>query len=159
MNKEDDKSFLQRAVNLAAENVKSGRGGPFGAVIVKEGRIIAEAVNTVTAAHDPTAHAEINAIRIATKKLGDFQLKNCTIYSSCEPCPMCLGAIYWARPERLVFASSKHDAAKIGFDDAFIYHEMNQSIENRSIPTKYIKEDSFLEPFRLWKKSLNKTEY
>lgn len=159
MNIEDDKIFLQRAVDIASENVKSGRGGPFGAVIVKEGKIIAEEVNTVTTDNDPTAHAEINAIRAATKELGDFQLENCTIYSSCEPCPMCLGAIYWARPERLVFAASKHDAAKIGFDDAFIYHEIDQRIENRSIPTKYIKEDSFLEPFRLWEKSLNKTDY
>ena len=159
MNTQDDIKFLQRAVDLASENVKSGKGGPFGAVIVKDGEIIAEACNSVTSDNDPTAHAEVNAIRKATSILQNFQLNDCTIYSSCEPCPMCLGAIYWARPARLVFAASKTDAAAIGFDDAFIYREIEAELQNRSIPTLHIHDDQFLEPFRLWENAGDKIDY
>lgn len=159
MNDIDHKKFLQRAVDLASENVRSGKGGPFGAVIVKDGEIIAEACNTVTSDNDPTAHAEVNAIRKATAKLKNFQLDGCTIYSSCEPCPMCLGAIYWARPAALVFAASKTDAAAVGFDDAFIYREINTDIDQRTIPTLHIQDDEFLEPFRLWSNSPDRIDY
>ncbi|PLW92574.1 MAG: tRNA-specific adenosine deaminase [Marinilabiliales bacterium] len=159
MSEADDKKFLQRAVDIASENVRSGNGGPFGAVIVKDGKIIAEAGNSVTTDLDPTAHAEVNAIRKATAELQSFQLDDCTIYSSCEPCPMCLGAIYWARPARLVFAASKSDAAAIGFDDDFIYREIDADLSNRSIPTLHIREDEFLEPFRLWENSSDKIDY
>ena len=159
MENKDDKFYLQMAVDLAAENVRKGMGGPFGAVIVKEGKVISTGVNLVTNNNDPTAHAEITAIRNATEKLNDYQLTGCTIYSSCEPCPMCLGAIYWARPERLVFATSKLDAANAGFDDAFIYEEISLNIENRHLRTEYSPAEKFLLPFRLWKESDGKTEY
>lgn len=159
MSTQDDKKFLQRAVDLAIENVHNGNGGPFGAVIVKDGKIIAEATNSVTTDNDPTAHAEMNAIRLASSILQNFQLDDCTIYSSCEPCPMCLGAIYWARPARLVFAASKADAAAIGFDDAFIYREIEVDLEHRSIPTLHLHSDEFLEPFRLWENTSDKIDY
>ncbi|HBG69405.1 MAG: tRNA-specific adenosine deaminase [Bacteroidetes bacterium GWF2_43_63] len=159
MENKNDRYFLQMAVDLAAENVRSGRGGPFGAVIVKDGEVLATGVNLVTSSNDPTAHAEVTAIRNATSKLKDFQLKDCILYSSCEPCPMCLGAIYWARPERLVFATSKHDAASVGFDDAFIYEELELSIEARHLKTEYCPEEAFKLPFQLWKESEGKTEY
>ena len=159
MNNSTDKKYLQRAVDLASENVRSGKGGPFGAVIVKDGEIIAEACNSVTTDNDPTAHAEVNVIRKATEKLGHFQLDDCTIYSSCEPCPMCLGAIYWARPARLVFAASKADAAAIGFDDAFIYREIEADLSQRSIPTTQDRNDAFLEPFRIWGSTIDKIDY
>ncbi|HOF08203.1 MAG TPA: nucleoside deaminase, partial [Bacteroidales bacterium] len=123
MNINDDIYFLKLAIELAKENVKNG-GGPFGAVIVKDGQIIAKGTNRVTSHNDPTAHAEIVAIRQACEKLNDFQLTDCIIYSSCEPCPMCLGAIYWARPKKLVFAADKFDAANAGFDDSMIYDEI-----------------------------------
>ena len=155
----DDRYFLQMAVDLAAENVHRGRGGPFGAVIVKDGEVLATGVNLVTTNNDPTAHAEITAIRNATAKLNDFQLSGCTIYCSCEPCPMCIGAIYWARPERLVYATSKHDAADAGFDDAFIYEEIELPITQRHLQTAYYPEEPFKLPFRLWKESEEKTEY
>ncbi len=147
------------AVDLAIENVRSGNGGPFGAVIVKDGQVLSTGVNSVTSNNDPTAHAEVVAIRNATKLLENFQLDNCTLYSSCEPCPMCLGAIYWARTERLVFATSKHDAAEVGFDDAFIYDEIGKSYATRSLITDYMPEDGFKLPFRLWQKNEDKIEY
>jgi len=147
------------AVDLASENVRSGKGGPFGAVIVKDGEVLATGVNMVTCNNDPTAHAEVTAIRNATSKLKDFQLTGCTLYSSCEPCPMCLGAIYWARPERLVFATSKHDAADAGFDDAFIYEEIDLAIDLRHLRTEYCPAEPFKLPFHLWKESEGKTEY
>ncbi|HPS84732.1 MAG TPA: nucleoside deaminase [Bacteroidales bacterium] len=159
MENNHDRYFLQMAVDLAAENVRSGRGGPFGAVIVKDGEVLATGVNLVTTNNDPTAHAEVTAIRNATAKLKDFQLNGCTLYSSCEPCPMCLGAIYWARPERLVYATSKHDAADAGFDDAFIYEEIELPIAQRHLQTAYCPEEPFTLPFRLWKESAGKTEY
>jgi len=147
--------FINKAIKLAEENVKSGNGGPFGAVIVKNGEIIATGVNTVTTTNDPTAHAEVNAIRNACKKLDSFQLDDCEIYSSCEPCPMCLGAIYWSRSKKLFFAADKNDAAKAGFDDSFIYNEIDLPIDQRFITTKILKTNNKLEPFKLWN-NLNK---
>lgn len=155
----DDRKFLQMAVDLAAENVRTGNGGPFGAVIVKNGQVVATGVNSVTSNLDPTAHAEVVAIRNATRELNSFQLNECTLYSSCEPCPMCLGAIYWARPQRLVFATSKNDAADVGFDDAFIYDEIGKPYASRSLTTEYIAEDGFKLPFRLWQQNEDKIEY
>src|SRR6187431_704447 len=126
--------FMKEAIELSINNVKSGKGGPFGAVIVKDGKIIARGANSVTSSNDPTAHAEVNAIREACKVLNTFQLENCEIYTSCEPCPMCLGAIYWARPRVVYYASSREDAARIGFDDSMIYNEMTLAIPDRRIP-------------------------
>lgn len=151
--------FLKRAIKLAEQNVINNQGGPFGAVIVKDGIIISEAVNTVTGSHDPTAHAEINAIRQACEKLNSFQLEGCEIYSSCEPCPMCLGAIYWARPQKLYFAASHLDAADVGFDDSFIYHEIRQPIDLRSIPTQQINLPENTKPFEAWAMLDGKTNY
>ncbi|MGB4604478.1 MAG: nucleoside deaminase, partial [Bacteroidales bacterium] len=134
MNINDDIYFLKLAIELAKENVKNC-GGPFGAVIVKDGQIIAKGTNRVTSHNDPTAHAEIVAIRQACEKLNDFQLTDCIIYSSCEPCPMCLGAIYWARPKKLVFAANKFDAANAGFDDSLIYDEIHLPYSDRHLET------------------------
>ena len=156
---QDDKKFLQQAIALAAENVQTGRGGPFAALVVKDGQVIASGVNLVTSSNDPTAHAEITAIRNACKQLGSFQLDECTLYSSCEPCPMCLGAIYWARPKRLVFAADKQQAAEAGFDDAFIYKELELPYTKRSLQTFQMTEDNDNLPFELWKKSENKMKY
>lgn len=156
---ENHEKFLKEAIKLAKENVKSGQGGPFGAVIVKDGRIISTGVNKVTGTNDPTAHAEIVAIRDACKKLNSFQLEDCTIYSSCEPCPMCLGAIYWARPKMLVFAALNTDAAKAGFDDSFIYEEIPLPYEKRSIPTYKISPPEYFDPFKDWIEFENKTKY
>ena len=119
-------SFMARAIELSIENVRSGRGGPFAAVVVKDGKMIAEGLNCVTSTNDPTAHAEVMAIREACKKLGIFELTGCEIYTSCEPCPMCMGAIYWARPERVYFGNTAADAAEAGFDDSLIYQEIVQ---------------------------------
>jgi len=151
--------FINKAIELAKENVKSGNGGPFGAVIVKDGKIIATGVNTVTKTNDPTAHAEVNAIRNACKELNSFQLDNCEIYSSCEPCPMCLGAIYWSRSKKLFFAADKMDAAKAGFDDSFIYNEIDLPINERSIPTISLSPKNKIEPFSLWNSQNNKIAY
>jgi len=155
----DDKKFIQRTIELAAENVRSGKGGPFAALVVKDGQVIAEGTNIVTTTNDPTAHAEITAIRKACKQLGSFQLDGCTLYASCEPCPMCLGAIYWARPKRLVFAADKQQAANAGFDDAFIYKELELNYIERSLPTIQLTEKNDNIPFELWKESEMKTEY
>lgn len=157
MKKED--IFMAEAIRLAKENVEQLKGGPFGAVIVKDGEIIARGVNTVTADNDPTAHAEINAIRNAAKKLGNFQLEDCEIYSSCEPCPMCLGAIYWARPAKLVFAATKQDAADAGFDDSFIYRELSLPANERKIPTSQRMRQEAKKVFSLWNQTENKIEY
>jgi len=151
--------FMQLAIELSEQNVKEGLGGPFGAVIVKDGEIIAATGNTVTTTNDPTAHAEIAAIRIACKKLNTFSLEGCIIYASCEPCPMCLGAIYWARIDKLYYANTKKDAAKIGFDDHFIYQEIALEPSNRNLQTQQIMRSEALEAFSLWKKSCNKTDY
>jgi guanine deaminase len=151
--------FMREAIKLSIDNVKSGKGGPFGAVIVKDGKIIAHGTNEVTSSNDPTAHAEVVAIRNACKMLGTFQLDNCDIYTSCEPCPMCLGAIYWSRPARLFFANTKKDAADIHFDDQFIYQELEIPYQDRKLITKQLLRDEALEAFKLWSKSIHKIEY
>jgi tRNA(Arg) A34 adenosine deaminase TadA len=135
---QDKNKFMQAAIDLARENLKFKNGGPFGAVIVKNGKIIGRGVNTVTTNNDPTAHAEVNAIREACENLNTFRLEGCDIYSSCEPCPMCLGAIYWARPRKLFFATSREDAAKAGFDDAEIYKELELPFAKRKLPTEQL---------------------
>ncbi|MDD2537365.1 MAG: nucleoside deaminase [Candidatus Absconditabacteria bacterium] len=131
MNHED---FMKEAIKLSLENMRAGKGGPFGAVVVKDGEIVGRGANNVTSLNDPTAHAEVSAIRDACKNLGTFQLEGCTIYTSCEPCPMCLGAIYRARPEAMYYANSKEDAAAINFDDQFIYEELERKLEERKLP-------------------------
>lgn len=151
--------FMEEATKLAVENVLKGSGGPFGCVIVKEGKIVGKGSNQVTVENDPTAHAEVKAIRDACNNLNTFQLEGCTIYTSCEPCPMCLGAIYWARPEEVIYASTKEEAAKINFDDKFIYEELEKEKEERMIPFKRMTLDKYNEPFDLWEKKENKVEY
>ena len=151
--------FMQEAIRLSIENVRSGKGGPFGAVIVKDGEIIARGANEVTSSGDPTAHAEVVAIRNACKALGTFQLDGCEIYTSCEPCPMCLGAIYWARPDKMYFANTKKDAAEINFDDQFIYDEIEIPYQNRKLITSQIMREEALEAFKLWSTSISKIEY
>lgn len=151
--------FLQLAIDLAAENVKSGQGGPYGAVIVRDGEIVASSSNCVTAHLDPTAHAEVMAIRLACEKLQNFQLSGCTLYTSCEPCPMCLGAIYWARLERVFFACSREDAANAGFDDSFIYDEIAIAPPQRKIPMQHLNLENAQKPFQLWAQQELKTLY
>lgn len=145
-----DKPFLKRAIELAEEKSADGRHGPFGAVIVKGGQIIAEGWNRVVAAHDPSAHAEIMAIRAACEKLGSHELSGCTIYSSCEPCPMCLAAIYWARLDRVAFAATREDAAAAGFDDELLYHELSRSWEERKIATEQALHTQGRQVFEKW---------
>lgn len=141
---------MRRAIALALENVSSGRGGPFGAVIVKNGDVISEAVNTVTSDNDPTAHAEVNAIRAACRKLGTFQLDGCDIYTSCEPCPMCLGAIYWSRPRAIYFGAGNDTAAQAGFDDSEIYRQVRSPFSARSIPMQELLPGEAAAPFTAW---------
>ena len=150
--------YMREAISLSVKNIDEN-GGPFGAVIVKDGEIIARGVNRVTLNNDPTAHAEVNAIREASKKLGTFDLSGCEIYSSCEPCPMCLGAIYWARIDKLFFANTKQDAKEIEFDDSFIYEELDLPIEKRKIPTRQILREEALVAFNKWKDKEDKIEY
>jgi tRNA(Arg) A34 adenosine deaminase TadA len=150
---------MARAIELAVENVRAGRGGPFAALVVKEGKIIAEGANCVTSTKDPTAHAEIVAIRDACKKLGTFELKDCEIYTTCEPCPMCLGAIYWARPARVFFASTAADASKAGFDDSLIYREIARPHSNRKIPMVSLMREESLQAFRAWEEKSDKISY
>lgn len=150
--------FMQEAIKLSIENVKKG-GGPFGAIIVKDGEIIAKAVNKVTIKNDPTAHAEVEAIRIASKKLNNFNLSGCEIYTSCEPCPMCFGAIYWARLDKLYYANTKEDAEKTGFDDSFIYNEIVLPSSERKLPNINILRDKALQAFIEWEAKEDKTEY
>jgi guanine deaminase len=154
-----DKEYLNLTLKMADKNVKSGNGGPFAAIIVKNDVIIAEGVNTVTFQNDPTAHAEINAIRNACNYLQNYQLNDCVIYSSCEPCPMCLGAIYWSRPKKLVFAASKKDAANIGFDDDFIYQEIQKDLQKRKLETLKIDVKNKLLPFLSWLVQEKRIEY
>jgi len=156
---EEEKKYMREAIRLSLENVTSGNGGPFGAVIVKDGKIIATGANEVTSSNDPTAHAEVVAIRNACNSLGSFQLDDCEIYCSCEPCPMCLGAIYWARPAKIYYANTKKDAADINFDDDFIYQEIKLPVNNRKLPTIQILRDEALAAFNEWSKSNQKTEY
>ena len=150
--------LMRRAIVLSINSVKTG-GGPFGAVIAKDGEIIAEASNSVTLDNDPTAHAEVNCIRKATKKLATFDLAGCEIYTSCEPCPMCLGAIYWAHLDRIYYGNDRKDAAKIGFDDNFIYEEIAIDPKHRHRPMLPLLGKEALEAFKLWEKSDTKTEY
>jgi len=156
---EEQQKFMREAIRLSIENVKSGNGGPFGAVVVKNGEIIASGANEVTSSNDPTAHAEVVAIRKACEKLGTFQLDDCEIYCSCEPCPMCLGAIYWARPAKIYYANTKTDAAEIDFDDDFIYKEIELPVDKRKLLTDQLLRDEALKAFSLWNESQNKTEY
>lgn len=154
-----EKQFMLKAIELSIENVRSGKGGPFGAVVVKDGKIIATGANQVTASNDPTAHAEIVAIRNACAALGSFQLTDCELYTSCEPCPMCLGAIYWARPKIVYYANSARDAAAIDFDDSFIYEQIALPHEQRSIACIQAMRDEGMEAFRLWKEKHDKIKY
>jgi len=152
-------AFLRRAIELATQNVLAGNGGPFAAVIVREGQVVAEAANSVTTTNDPTAHGEINAIRKACATLGTFTLAGCEIYSSCEPCPMCLAAIYWARLEAIYYGCGQQDAAKAGFDDAFLYDEFRKSSEARSIPSIQLLPTEAWEAFATWIAVPTKVDY
>jgi guanine deaminase len=151
-------SFLNQAIELAVDNVRRG-GGPFAALVVRDGVVIATGCNQVTRSNDPTAHAEVVAIREACRVLGSFQLEGCDLYSSCEPCPMCLGAIYWARPAHVFFAASAEDAAAAGFDDAFIYREIQIPPSERTIPMLHIVDGHFARPFEAWVNKADKTVY
>ena len=155
---EQDKTFMREAIRLADESVQNG-GGPFGAVIVKDGEIVAGSSNSVTRDNDPTAHAEVNTIRQACRILGTFDLSDCVIYTSCEPCPMCLGAIYWARIGRIYYGNTKKDAADIDFADDFIYKELEQHVEERAVPLIPLLRDEALETFRAWELKQDKVEY
>jgi len=159
MSKNEAAKFMKKAIRLSILNVEKGNGGRFGTVIVKNGKVIARGVNSVTLTNDPTAHAEIVAIRKACKALKTFQLAGCDIYTSCEPCPMCLAAIYWARPDRIFFAGSKEDAAAINFDDKLIYDEIAKPIAERKIFTQQVLREQALEAFKKWSESPNKIEY
>ena len=154
----DKRELMRRAIALSIESVKAG-GGPFGAVVARDGEIIAEASNSVTIDNDPTAHAEVNAIRKATRRLGTFDLSGCEIYSSCEPCPMCLGAIYWAHIDKIYFANDRKDAAAIGFDDDFIYQELELPVGQRRNAVEVFMADEAIEAFELWKQKADKNEY
>jgi tRNA(Arg) A34 adenosine deaminase TadA len=151
--------FMTHAIALSVENVRAGNGGPFAAVVVKNGRLLASGTNLVTSTNDPTAHAEIVAIREACRVLGSFQLQGCDVYTTCEPCPMCLGAIYWARPARLVFAANRADAARAGFDDEYIYDQLRLPPESRSIPTVQVMRDAALAVFEEWAAKPDKIAY
>ena len=151
--------FLQQAIDLALENAQSGQGGPYGAVIVRDNQLIAASGNKVTSEIDPTAHAEVMSIRLACKQLNTFQLQDCILYSSCEPCPMCLGAIYWARLAKVYFACSRHDAAAANFDDSFIYDEISVLPHQRQITMLYVNLPTAMQPFDLWKLKTDKIVY
>ena len=150
--------LMQKAIELSVKNVAEG-GGPFGAVIARNGEIVATGVNRVTDEHDPTAHAEVSAIRAACRKLNTFDLSGCEIYTSCEPCPMCLGAIYWAHLDRMYYGNNQHDAAEIGFDDAFIYEEIALKPEDRRLASMRLLPEEAIRAFRMWEESSEKTEY
>jgi len=153
------KDFMSEAVKFAIKGMNANEGGPFGCIVVKNGEIIGRGNNKVTSSNDPTAHAEITAIRDACKSLNDFQLEGCIIYTSCEPCPMCLGAIYWSRPDKVYYGSNQQDAADIGFDDEFIYKEIPLPYEKRSIPFEQCGRDIALEAFKKWSEKEDKIEY
>ena len=150
---------MQRAIALATENVLSGAGGPFGAVVVRNGQIIATGVNLVTSTNDPTAHAEMMAIRAACKALGDFRLAGCVVYTSCEPCPMCLAALYWSRCDAIFYGNSAADASAAGFDDSLLYAEVSRPIDQRRIPMKRLLADQAMESFNTWRARVDKIEY
>lgn len=154
----EDARFMQMAIDLSVENVDNG-GGPFGAVIVRDGEVIATGVNRVTANNDPTAHAEVSAIRAACNRIGNFKLEGCTVYSSCEPCPMCLSALYWAGVKRICFGNTKADAKDIDFDDSFIYDQIELAREARSIQCDHFMRDSAIVAFNKWRDKTDKIEY
>jgi len=156
---EKDKEFMRRAIRLAQNGIDSNQGGPFGAIVVRNGEIVAEGCNQVTSTNDPTAHAEVVAIRNACEKLGSFQLDDCVIYTSCEPCPMCLGAIYWARPAQVFYGCTREDAAEIGFDDQFIYDEIKKTIDERQLRIINFLREEALVVFENWANKPDKTEY
>ena len=156
---DSQKNFMRQAIQLAKDGMLSGAGGPFGCVIVKDGKIVGQGSNRVLTTQDPTAHAEVVAIRDACKNLNHFQLEGCELYASCEPCPMCLGAIYWARPDRVFFACTKEDAADIGFDDELIYREIEIKPSKRKIPMENLLREESLEAFELWKEKGDKALY
>lgn len=156
---EQEMIFLEKAIKLSGQGMQSGHGGPFGCVIVKNGEIVGEGCNQVTSTNDPTAHAEVVAIRNACKKLGTYQLTGCDVYTSCEPCPMCLGAIYWARPQRVIYANTKEEAAAIEFDDDFIYDEINTTKKDRQIPFIHEPHPRAKEVFEQWKNWRGKSKY
>lgn len=151
--------FMREAIRLSIEKMQAGHGGPFGAVVVRNGEIIARGFNQVTSTHDPTCHAEVDAIRKACAALGTFQLTDCDLYTSCEPCPMCLGAIYWARPRRVFYGNTKQDAAAIGFDDQFIYEELEKPLDQRRLPMQQLLRDESLAGFRAWEQHEARTDY
>lgn len=157
--KQRDKKFLERAIELAREGMQGGQGGPFGCVVVQGDEIVGEGNNKVTSSNDPTAHAEIVAIRQACAKLGTYQLQDCEIYTSCEPCPMCLGAIYWARPRRVVYANTREEAAAIEFDDALIYEQINTAMADRLIPFVHEPHPEARKIFEEWKNWEGKVKY
>lgn len=150
--------LMRKAIELSLRNVAEG-GGPFGAVIARNGEIVATGVNRVTSNCDPTAHAEVSAIRAAAKVLGTFDLSGCEIYTSCEPCPMCLGAIYWAHLDRMYYGNNQHDAAKIGFDDAFIYRELELPIADRRLKAEELLPEEAIQAFRAWEEKADKVKY
>ncbi len=156
---EEKKLHMKQAIELALSNVNENKGGPFGAVVVKDGEVIGKGSNLVTDKNDPTAHAEIVAIREAAKNMGTYALQGCEIYTSCEPCPMCLGAIYWARIDKLYYAATKDDATKADFDDSFIYKEISLPKDQRSIPSLQIMRDDSVKVFEAWNESGNKIPY
>ncbi len=152
-------TFMKLAIEQSYQSLLQNQGGPFGAIVVKDGKIVGKGSNAVTSSKDPTAHAEIMAIREACKTLDTFQLKGCLLYTSCEPCPMCLGAIYWARPDKVYYANTRNDAANIGFDDDFIYHEIGLSMPERKIPFEQIGRDEALQVFHAWQEKPDKIAY
>lgn len=159
MEMQEHEKFMRMAIELSEHNVKQGVGGPFGAVIVKDGMIIARSANRVIPQNDPTAHAEISAIRLACQELGTYNLQGCVIYTSCEPCPMCLGAIYWAHIDTIYYGNTKADAAAIGFDDHFIYQELERPIHQRKLQIVQLLRNEALPAFKLWESSGSKTDY
>lgn len=159
MKNQSHEEFMRMAIELSEHNIKQNQGGPFGAVIVKDGMVVARSANRVIIENDSTAHAEISAIRLACRELGTYNLAGCEIYTSCEPCPMCLGAIYWARIDKIYYANTQADAASIGFDDEFIYKEMGSPIENRTLPCVQLIREEALRIFRLWQSPDVKTNY
>ena len=154
-----EENFMNEAITLSQNGVRNNEGGPFGCVIVKDDIIIGRGNNRVTSSNDPTAHAEVVAIRDACKNLGTFQLEDCEVYSSCEPCPMCLGAIYWARPKLVYYANSREDAANIGFDDSMIYEELGIELDKRKIPVINLGREEALKVFKEWQNKSNKIKY
>jgi len=150
--------FMRMAIELSAQNVLQSLGGPFGAVVVKDGKVIAKSANKVISSNDPTAHAEVAAIRLACKRLKTFDLSGCIVYTSCEPCPMCLGALYWSRIDSIYYGNTKADAAAINFDDQFIYEELDKPLNDRKLPIKQLLRDEAQQAFKLWDKSAMKNE-